>query len=91
MFFLRALHSFAARLVDKKPDKSHLQPELARAANDSSATTQRTNIITIIINRTFLCRNICSIPVRNYKAKFVLPNFTEKNMQPMWLYNENEF
>ena len=35
MFVLRALHSFAARLGDRKPDKSHLQPELARAANDS--------------------------------------------------------
>ena len=65
MFVLRALHSFAARLSDRKPDESHLQPEieLARAANDSrraschqggmqrSATPERTNIITIIINR----------------------------------------
>ena len=35
MFVLRALHSFAARLGDMKPDKNYLQPKLARAANDS--------------------------------------------------------
>ena len=63
MFVLRALHSFAARLGDRKPDKSHLQPELERAAYDSwraschqggmprGATPERTNIITIIINK----------------------------------------
>ena len=28
MLVMTALHSFAARLGDKKPDKSHLQPEL---------------------------------------------------------------
>ena len=28
MFVLRALHSFSARLVDMKPNKSHLQPEI---------------------------------------------------------------
>ena len=35
MCVLRALHYFAVQLGDRKPDKSHLQPELARAANDS--------------------------------------------------------
>ena len=59
MFVLRVLHSFAARLGDRKPHKSHLQPEFARAANDSwraschqggmqmSATPERTSIFTI--------------------------------------------
>ena len=35
MFVLRALHSYASQLGDRKPDKSHLQPKLARAVNDS--------------------------------------------------------
>ena len=63
MFVLRALHSFAARLGDRKPDKNNLQPELARAENDSwrpschqggmqrSTKPGRTNVITIIINK----------------------------------------
>ena len=49
MFVLRALHSFVARLGDRKLDKSLLQPELARAANDFKTSeavdsiTQTTN------------------------------------------------
>ena len=63
MFVLRALNSFAVRLGDRKPDKSHCNQSLRGLQNDSwmasclqrgmqrSATPERTNIITIIINR----------------------------------------
>ena len=49
MFVLRALHSFAARLVDRKPNKSHLRPELERAANDSWILVTKEGYTTLLL------------------------------------------
>ena len=63
MFVVRALHSFAARFGDRKPNKSHLQPGLrglqmtlgglpvTKEGCKGVQRPKKTNIIIIIINR----------------------------------------